>query len=445
YNPPQLAPIVFVIDGVSADFPRHLLLIALHHSDTTRAMRYEAVVANKKGGAVGRVERTNLTMKNGIVEAPIPSDMETINQPAEYALIFRLFTSDNKLVGEQRKDFALPAPPVPSLVERASTALNTSPWLGWSLGGIAACLIGIWLVRTFVPRKRKPLPRPQNLEPVFIRTPMPVLSPSLVGVVAAGTAAALAAPSYLAAPSNPPALWPSGGDSPPGPRPSPAGLSAPTTAILEVTSGSGLGRQYTLTDAEMSIGRADDNDIVLVDSYASRKHARVAKLGDRYVWSDSSGVTEPTHINGNLVSAAHALSDGDSIEVGRTTLVFRRIQQKGPSAAETQRTAMASVTPPPGRPLLLVIGGVQHTVAPGMTIAAQELSGAGAGHVQATIAEVMPNPEDASIMGLRNLSGTPWTVTQPNGETVVIEDGRAVLLDDGVKIDFGGAEGSVQR
>src|SRR6185436_12941057 len=32
YNPPKLAPIVFAVDGVSADFPNHTLLIALHHS-----------------------------------------------------------------------------------------------------------------------------------------------------------------------------------------------------------------------------------------------------------------------------------------------------------------------------------------------------------------------------------------------------------------------------
>src|SRR4051794_29457070 len=64
YNPPQLAPVAFTVDGVNADFTNHKLQVAMHHSDTTRVLGYEAVVVDKKGGAVGRIERSPLKLNN---------------------------------------------------------------------------------------------------------------------------------------------------------------------------------------------------------------------------------------------------------------------------------------------------------------------------------------------------------------------------------------------
>jgi hypothetical protein len=316
YNPPQFAPIVFAVDGVTADFAKHTLLIAVHHSDTTKPLRYEAVVVDKKGGLVARMERANLALQNGIQAVALPAAMEHVEQPSEYHLTFRMYTADNKLVGESGKDFALPAPPSPGLADRMSTALVAFPWLGWSVGGIVACVALIYVVRKVVPRKRRPLPRPYSMEPVYIRGPLtaraqPATAGPWLGAAVDDTSAPHPAFSASAATEAPLA-----------PRSTPTVVSDSATAALLVNSVSGPDERHALTKLETSIGRAVGNDVVIKDEYASRNHARVARQGDSYIWLDNDNVTQPTRINDQRVSASQALHHGDKIEVGRTILVF---------------------------------------------------------------------------------------------------------------------------
>src|SRR5207249_3174401 len=96
-----------------------------------------------------------------------------------------------------------------------------------------------------------------------------------------------------------------------------------TTCMLVVTSDSGPGREHVLRSNEISLGRAENNDIVIDDEYASRRHATIARQDGSYIWSDRDGVTKPSQINGNALVGPHTLHDGDTIEVGRTVLVFR--------------------------------------------------------------------------------------------------------------------------
>jgi pSer/pThr/pTyr-binding forkhead associated (FHA) protein len=460
-------PIVFAVDGVRADFPNHKLQIAVHHSDTPKALRYEAVIAERKGGgAVGRLDRAPLTLRNGILETPMPAAMEETDRPTEYLLMFRLYT-DKKLVGEQRKEFVLPAPPRPNIVERARMALETYPWLGWSIAGIVALLALSYAVNTLVPRKRKPLPRPQNLAPVLIQSP-PLLSPSLALAVAyaqpGGQTAAppegadLPEPQVDPAPGLPLTPLPTPNDAPPGPPPTPPNSTPgghplltvafdPGTAALIVTSGSGPSSQHILTQPEVTIGRADDNDIVIKDSYASRRHARIARQDNHYVWIDRDEVTQPTRINGKAIRGPQALQHGDEIEVGETTIVFQWAQPREHDATEPRRSALPTQARGVARPLALVIGDVRHPLSAGMKLDARAIGANGAGRDGALgepIAEVTTNPNDRSILGLRNLSGAPWKVTLPAGQTAVLETGRSVRLEDGVKIDFGAVEGRVQ-
>jgi hypothetical protein len=462
YNPPAEVPIVFTVDGVRADFPNHKLLIAVHHSDTPKSLRYEAVIADRKGGgAVGRLDRTPLTLRNGIVEAPLPLAMEEIDRPAEYLLTFRLFT-DKKLVGEQRKEFTLPAPPRPGPVERVTVALQTYPWLGWSIAGIVALLSLGFLLKELIPRKRKPLPRPQNLKPVFIQSSSPLLSGQFSAAVAYPGLVIDAGPPpeprdiapaperpEVAAPLPPSEIAPPPPvDLPPGPTPvgrrsEPTAAFDPGTPMLIVTPESGPSREYSLNKHEMTIGRADDNDIVIKDIYVSRKHARIAVEGDYYIWFDRDEVTQPTRIDGSAVAGSQTLHDGDTIEVGGTVIVFRAGHPNQPNATPLRPMAAPTQARARGRRLVLVIGEAQYPVAAGVKVEPQALGSAGAGRAGA-IAEVTANPNDAAVLGLRNLSGAPWNVALPTGQALVVEHGRSVRLDEGVRIDFGGVEGRIQ-
>jgi pSer/pThr/pTyr-binding forkhead associated (FHA) protein len=70
----------------------------------------------------------------------------------------------------------------------------------------------------------------------------------------------------------------------------------------------------------MHIGRGAASDIVLDDSSVSRKHALVARRGERTMILDDRS-RNGVHVNGVRVSESE-LRDGDTILCGRVTLRF---------------------------------------------------------------------------------------------------------------------------
>src|ERR1700738_67152 len=78
---------------------------------------------------------------------------------------------------------------------------------------------------------------------------------------------------------------------------------------------------FNLTKAEASIGRANDNDIVLNDFSVSRRHAFLKKENDAWVLYDNQS-TNGNLVNDHLVPRA-AVSDGDQALVGTFLLRFR--------------------------------------------------------------------------------------------------------------------------
>jgi ABC-type multidrug transport system ATPase subunit/ABC-type multidrug transport system permease subunit len=81
------------------------------------------------------------------------------------------------------------------------------------------------------------------------------------------------------------------------------------------------GRRIALDD-ELTLGRADDNDVVLADERASRHHARIHG-GDGGFAIDDLGSGHGTCVNGErLGGESRALQAGDSIEIGSQRLRF---------------------------------------------------------------------------------------------------------------------------
>jgi RsiW-degrading membrane proteinase PrsW (M82 family) len=58
------------------------------------------------------------------------------------------------------------------------------------------------------------------------------------------------------------------------------------------------------------------------------------------------------------------------------------------------------------------------------------------------VAEVNSNPNDPSVLGLKNLSGIVWTV-MTGGRTYQLNAGQSVRLAPGTKIDFGPTRGTI--
>lgn len=82
--------------------------------------------------------------------------------------------------------------------------------------------------------------------------------------------------------------------------------------------------------AQITIGRAANNDIHIDHPAVSRHHARITRRGDSYVIEDL-GSSNGTFVNGEPIAAGvqHSLNRGDSIRIGprRFTLEMESIQQ----------------------------------------------------------------------------------------------------------------------
>jgi FhaA, N-terminal domain/FHA domain len=82
------------------------------------------------------------------------------------------------------------------------------------------------------------------------------------------------------------------------------------------------GRDVSLEQSVIVIGRSSGADIVLDDPNVSRRHAEVRRLGDGYSLVDL-GSTNGTEVNGQRVGET-SLMNGDVIGVGTTRLTFER-------------------------------------------------------------------------------------------------------------------------
>ncbi len=98
----------------------------------------------------------------------------------------------------------------------------------------------------------------------------------------------------------------------------------------------------TLKD-ELTIGRAEDNDLELLDPKVSRHHARIARQGTGYVVTDL-GSANGTLIDGVPLTCAHTLQHGERITIGDAELTYRDPGRQE-QAAYSQTTATTLKTP----------------------------------------------------------------------------------------------------
>jgi len=94
--------------------------------------------------------------------------------------------------------------------------------------------------------------------------------------------------------------------------------------LLRVGSGAGLraGSAYDLSEGAL-LGRGDQADIVLEDSFASSRHARLVPRGDVIVLEDL-GSTNGTYLNDEPLRGPQPLHPGDRVRIGDTSFTFER-------------------------------------------------------------------------------------------------------------------------
>ncbi len=94
---------------------------------------------------------------------------------------------------------------------------------------------------------------------------------------------------------------------------------------------------YDLPEGVTTLGRADENDIVLSGDLVSRKHARIYVKGDQLEMEDL-GSRNGSKVNGQPLHGMVVLRPGDTVTVGENTLSIRQ-----PASAENVQTEMVDL------------------------------------------------------------------------------------------------------
>jgi len=102
----------------------------------------------------------------------------------------------------------------------------------------------------------------------------------------------------------------------------PAGRRTPQ-AELSIDGGPDAGRTYGAGGSPVKVGRAPDNDFVLVDPRTSRHHAQIELRGDQF-WIVDLASANGTLVNNERVSEKE-LSHGDLIRIGQNKFRFRLV------------------------------------------------------------------------------------------------------------------------
>ena len=84
--------------------------------------------------------------------------------------------------------------------------------------------------------------------------------------------------------------------------------------VLIAHTGKLDGGRWALDSEELIIGRGKDSDLVVPDRQVSRHHARIRRTDRGYLLEDL-GSKNGTHLNGNEVTDAVLLQDGDEIQI----------------------------------------------------------------------------------------------------------------------------------
>jgi len=109
---------------------------------------------------------------------------------------------------------------------------------------------------------------------------------------------------------------------------------------IHIVSIDGRTYDFPLSKEEITIGRSEDNDVVLANNSVSRNHARIIKGESGYVITDL-GSFNGTKINGKLVQSSPLVHD-DQIKIGPLELTFLTKTKPKPSAAESVVLTMES-------------------------------------------------------------------------------------------------------
>src|SRR6185295_17902512 len=91
-------------------------------------------------------------------------------------------------------------------------------------------------------------------------------------------------------------------------------------ARLKIIQGPDYGSVFVITSNKVTLGRGDDNDVILADLKASRQHAELSYGPEGWVINDKGSANGILYA-GKFVRSVN-LRSGESVGIGETTLEF---------------------------------------------------------------------------------------------------------------------------
>ena len=92
---------------------------------------------------------------------------------------------------------------------------------------------------------------------------------------------------------------------------------------LVVTEGPRAGTTIDLGQVPITIGRANDATLVVIDDYASSRHARIFEQGGQWIVEDL-GSTNGTYLGRTKVTQPMPIQPGVPIRIGKTVIELRK-------------------------------------------------------------------------------------------------------------------------
>ncbi len=117
---------------------------------------------------------------------------------------------------------------------------------------------------------------------------------------------------------------------------------------LICTAGPLHGQRFVVLESGLTMGRAEDNGIVINDEGVSRYHVRLIWRNGT-LWVNDTGSRNGTFVNDVRVSGPIALKVGDSISVSTYAFAVKTFDEALSNQVTAERAA-ERVAPPPAKP-----------------------------------------------------------------------------------------------
>jgi len=101
-------------------------------------------------------------------------------------------------------------------------------------------------------------------------------------------------------------------------------------------------KEYPFLKDSITIGRSDDNTIVIDNLAVSSYHARIDKAGSDFILTDLQS-TNGTFVNDNKV-VSHKLAHGDNVVIGKHVLLFVATEKGKPEEEDKDQKANLNKT-----------------------------------------------------------------------------------------------------